>query len=321
VTDRPVYAQCGLRLRSEVELHLPVSPDRGYDVDVRWGEDIFDTIEPPPGTVIAAYGSGEDSWYTATDTGSEFVVRFRNCGEFVISSDLSEVHVRRDPSGQFQLLPILLAGTISAFLLTLRGKTVLHASAVAIEGTALAFVGQSGQGKSTMAALLSGAGAELVADDVLTVDTGPPITCTGGASELRLRTAASALAEDRPGQLVRTTADERLALSTAAAALVPWPLGAIVVPAPSRTAADVEVRLVPPSTAVFWLLAFPRVNGWCRPDVLSRDFTALSQLVNRVPVYDVTIPWGPPFRPEIARTLFALASDEPSGRAGQPPTT
>jgi hypothetical protein len=306
--ERPVYVQCGLRLRSEVELRLPTSPGDGFDVDVRWGDDIVDSGEPPPGDVIAAYGSGEDSWYTATDTGSGFLVRFRDCGEFAISSDLAEVHVRRDLGGRFELLPILLAGTVSAFLLTLRGETVLHASAVAIDGAALAFVGQSGRGKSTLAAVLSGNGANVVADDVLTVDTSPPVTCTGGASELRLRTAAAALAEDRPGIVSRTTADERLAIATTPAPLEPLPLAAIVVPGPSRTAIEVEVTRLPPSQAVFWLLAFPRVHGWCRPDVLSRDFAVLSQLVNLVPVYDVTIPWGPPFSPDVFRSLAALAS-------------
>jgi hypothetical protein len=306
-TAPTVFLQCGLRIRSEVELHLPVSLGDGFDADVRWGADIHDSSEPPPGEVIAAYGSGEDSWYTATATGSEFLVRFRDCGEFVISRDLSEVQIRRDPAGRFELLPILMAGTVTAFMLTLRGETVLHASAVAIDGAALAFVGQSGRGKSTLAALLCLEGAELITDDVLTVDTGPPVTCIGGASELRLRTAAAELATTRPGSVIRATADDRLAFSPTAARIEPLPLGAIVVPGPSRTASDVEIRRLPPSTAVFWLLAFPRVHGWCRPDVLSRDFTTLSEIVNQIPVYDVTIPWGPPFDPGVAGSLSALA--------------
>lgn len=312
MSDRnlPVYVQCALRLRSEIELSLPRAGGDAADVDVRWGPDIHDSSEPPPGDVIAAYGSGEDRWYTATSTGSEYLMRFRDCGEFVISADLSAVQVRRDPAGRFELLPILMAGTVSALLLTLRGHTVLHASAVAIDGAALAFVGQSGRGKTTLAALLCLDGAELVTDDVLTVHDGPPVTCVGGASELRLRAAAAVLAEQRADRPARTTADERLAFSPSPAVLEPLPLAAIIVPTPSRTALGVEVRRLAPSMAVFWLLAFPRVHGWCRPDVLSRDFTMLSQVVNAVPVYDVIVPWGPPFRPDIAASLAVLASSE-----------
>ena len=75
---------------------------------------------------------------------------------------------------------------------------MLHASAVAVDGIGLAFVGQSGRGKSTVAALMCVDGAELVTDDVLTVDPGPPVRCQGGASELRLRAAAAHLADAHP---------------------------------------------------------------------------------------------------------------------------
>jgi hypothetical protein len=290
-----------------VELHLPPAPDSESDVEVRWGPDIHGSAEPPPGEVIAAFGSGEDSWYTATSTGSEYLMRFRDCGEFVISGDLTSVQIRRDPAGRFELLPILMAGTVSAVLLTLRGETVLHASAVAIDGVATAFVGQSGRGKSTLATLMCLDGADLVTDDVLAVHAGPPVTCVGGAYELRLRSAASVLAADRPEGSVRTTADERVAFAPSPARVETLPLAAIIVPTPDREALEVEARRLEPSQAVFWLLAFPRVHGWSRPDVLSRDFTMLSHIANSIPVYDVTVPWGPPFRPDIAGSLAALA--------------
>ena len=304
------YLQCGLRMRSEIELHLPLAPGEGADVEVRWGPDIHGSSEPPPGELIAAFGSGEDRWYTATATGSEYLVRFRDCGEFVISGDLSAVQVRRDPAGRVEMLPILMAGTVSALLLTLRGQTVLHASAVAVDGAAIAFVGQSGRGKSTLATLLCLDGADLVTDDVLTIAAGPPVTCIGGAHELRLRPAASVLAEERPGHASRTTADERLAFSPSPAVVEPLPLAAIIVPTPNRTLSEIEVRALEPSKAVFWLLGFPRIYGWCRPDVLSRDFTMLSHVANSIPVYDVMIPWGPPFRTDLAGSLAALARAE-----------
>jgi hypothetical protein len=302
-TEPRVYFQCGLRLRSEVALDLPLLSGDGCDVDVRWGPDIHDSSEVPPGEIIASYDYGDTTWYTATSTGSGYLVRFKNVGEFVISLDLSEVTVRRDRAGRDELLPILLAGTASAVLLALRGETVLHASAVAIEGSALAFVGQSGRGKSTLAALMCVDGAELVTDDVLAVDPGPPVTCVGGAPEVRLRSAAAVIAQTQPEQPTRLTADERLAFTPTSAPLRPLPLSAVVIPSPSRTATEVVVERVPPSEALFALLSFPRVHGWLQPDVLSRDFTRLSQIVNLIPVLAMTIPWGPPFSPEVTRSL------------------
>ena len=67
--EASVYYQCGLRLRSEVELDLPLVPGDGYDVDVRWGPDIHDSSEVPPGEVIASYDYDDTAWYTAVVDG------------------------------------------------------------------------------------------------------------------------------------------------------------------------------------------------------------------------------------------------------------
>jgi hypothetical protein len=303
-----VYSQCGVRFRSEIELHLPRAAGPEWDVDVRWGADTFDSAAPPPGEIVAVYEPGETSWYTATWTGVDYRMRFRDCGEFVISEDLSEVVVRPDPPGRVELLPILLAGTVSAFLLALRGHVILHASAVLVDGSALAFVGQSGRGKSTVAALMCVDGAELVTDDVLRVDTGSPVTCVGGAPELRLREKAAPIVDDDPDASTRTTADDRLAFAPTVAPPESLPLAGIVVPAPSRTATAVETERLDPGSALVALLSFPRVHGWQCREVLQREFGVLSQLANDVPVHTATIPWGPPFDPDVARALRKLAS-------------
>jgi hypothetical protein len=320
--DWKVYWQCGVRVRSQLELHLPVATGSEFDVEVRWGSDIHDTADPLPGDDVVSYDLDDARWYSATATDGDYRMRFYECGQFEISSDLTQVVVRRDPAGRVELLPILMAGTVSAFLLALRGHTVLHASAVSIGGEALAFVGQSGRGKSTLAALLCLDGAELITDDVLVVDATDAVVCRGGASEVRLRAAAAPLAAASPEAATRTTADDRLALAAGTTRSGSEPLRAIVIPAPSRTATQVEHRIVDPSAALFALLSIPRVYGWRDPDVLRRDFTTLSALVNKVPVLDVVIPWGPPFDPSVAPALARLVegplvSDRRASAAGR----
>jgi hypothetical protein len=265
-----------------------------------------------PGDDIVSYDLDDARWYSATATDAGYRMRFHECGEFEISADLEQVVVRRDPAGRTELLPILMAGTVSAFLLALRGHTVLHASAVSIGGEALAFVAPSGRGKSTLAALLCLAGAELITDDVLVVEANDAVVCRGGATELRLRASAAPLAAASPEAATRTTADDRLALTADKMLAETLPLRAIVIPAPSRTATQVEHRTVDPSTALFTLLSIPRVYGWRDPDVLRRDFTTLSALVNRVPVLDVVVPWGPPFDPAVAPALARLVERPPA---------
>ena len=60
-----------------------------------------------------------------------------------------------------------LLGPVLGLLLRFRGITCLHASAVAIGGSVIAFVGAEGAGKSTTAAAFARAGYAAVSDDVV----------------------------------------------------------------------------------------------------------------------------------------------------------
>ena len=60
-----------------------------------------------------------------------------------------------------------LLGPILRFVLRLRGITCLHASAVAIDGQAVALVGPAGAGKSSAAAAFAQLGFPVLADDVV----------------------------------------------------------------------------------------------------------------------------------------------------------
>ena len=301
-----VYLQCGLRIRSEIEMPLPVVEGDGFDVDVVWSSDRANSCDLLTDDVIAEYYDGENVWYQGARLDEGFVVRFPNCGEATISADLARIEVHRDPEGVHEVLPILLAGTISSFLLGLRGETVLHASAVEVDGTAIVFVGQSGRGKTTMAALMCAHGSRLITDDVLVVRAGVPTVCLGGALELRLREKAATLVEGSDEHVTYRTTDDRLAYAPEPASVSSLPVGAIVIPSPSHEAGDVVVTRLAPPEALFTMLGFPRVHGWSDPGVLQRDFETITAVLNDVPVYEAEIPWGPPFDPQIAPAIAAI---------------
>jgi hypothetical protein len=63
-----------------------------------------------------------------------------------------------------------LLGPVMGVLLRYRGVLCLHASAVAMNGRAVAFVGPPGAGKSTMAAALCQRGYMVLADDITTIE-------------------------------------------------------------------------------------------------------------------------------------------------------
>jgi hypothetical protein len=126
-------------------------------------------------------GAAEEPWYvsprlTAADEPT-VVVHRRADGAFRLRyADGCEYHV--DAAGTHvacawpahytvEDAATYLLGPVLGLVLRLRGIPALHASAVAIGGTALAIVGSAGAGKSTTAAALAARGHAVVADDVL----------------------------------------------------------------------------------------------------------------------------------------------------------
>ncbi len=73
-------------------------------------------------------------------------------------------------AGESEVRAYLLGSAMGA-LLHQRGLLPLHASAVEIDGRAIAFAGTSGAGKSTMALYLTERGHRLICDDICAVDT------------------------------------------------------------------------------------------------------------------------------------------------------
>lgn len=108
-----------------------------------------------------------DRWYRISP--EEAFIYFDQIGLFSIDHG-REIRVAPLPDVEERLLRVPLLGASMAVLLYQRGKFVLHASAVSVGGRAIAFLGDKGYGKSTMAAMLCGLGYELLADDVVAVD-------------------------------------------------------------------------------------------------------------------------------------------------------
>lgn len=91
------------------------------------------------------------------------------CGQFVVRSGRYICYAPM-PGIAEEALAAPLLGVVLGTLLHQRGLHTLHASAVVIDGRAVAFVGEKGAGKSTTAAALHERGHSLVTDDVLALD-------------------------------------------------------------------------------------------------------------------------------------------------------
>lgn len=85
----------------------------------------------------------------------------------VLVRDGKEVIVEREVGVSREDLSPFLTGPVLAALLHQRGRFVLHASCVSIDGVTAVFVGPKGYGKSTLAAHLKARGHRLISDDIV----------------------------------------------------------------------------------------------------------------------------------------------------------
>ncbi|WP_152187696.1 phosphoenolpyruvate carboxykinase (ATP) [Georgenia satyanarayanai] len=287
--------------------HRPAPAGSRVDVTVVDGAPMAEDRRTPPGTVLLDFGTDPDRWYTVTrrEDGT-LVLRVHGVCDFVISADLTEVTLHLVHGTAPGMRAIMTTGTLLALQLYLRGSAVLHASAVERDGTAVAFVGHSGMGKSTLAALLCAQGARVVSDDVVPVTTGDVPLVPLGATELRLRAGAEAVTAGLPDLRSRVSADDRTVVGLPSPGTDAVPLGAVVIPRPNREG-RLELEPLDHKSALFALMSFPRLMGWQDPAVLAQVFTHASWLARTVPVLVGHVPWGPPFREDIAPAIWTAA--------------
>jgi hypothetical protein len=95
---------------------------------------------------------------------------FTNAGAPVLSLDANAGSLELAPGTNHESLDLssLLLG-IAPKVAALRGLFVLHASAASLNGTIVAFCGESGAGKTTTVRAVGGAGAKVVSEDKLVI--------------------------------------------------------------------------------------------------------------------------------------------------------
>ncbi len=97
-------------------------------------------------------------------------LKVEGCGEYFVAPH-GQVIGKLSPHEELDPLDReVIAGPALVLALALRGVLSMHASAAMYKGNVIAFLGESGQGKSTLAGYLSQyAGWQLVADDILPI--------------------------------------------------------------------------------------------------------------------------------------------------------
>jgi hypothetical protein len=103
-------------------------------------------------------------WASFARRGREFRIEFDGVS-FMLSRDRARVRAFHDPAVPLVTVRHLFLDQIVPLVSSLRGQLTLHAGAVATGHGAIAFLGESGTGKSTLVASFAASGESIVADD------------------------------------------------------------------------------------------------------------------------------------------------------------
>ncbi|HYL69093.1 MAG TPA: hypothetical protein VEX69_08000 [Candidatus Limnocylindria bacterium] len=150
------------RQAADVDVHLGLPPSTQSDISIKSGVLTFVSSE------LDATGEPALRIWQVAD-GICLYLAYCDGTEFWLDRKGTSVWARWPDTSSLEDAATFLLGPVLGLLLRLRGVTCLHASAVAFDDHAVAFVGDEGAGKSTTAAAFARHGYPIISDDVVAI--------------------------------------------------------------------------------------------------------------------------------------------------------
>jgi len=289
------YRIYGLLVRSALELPFP-----RVHAGARTNGDL--TLDPAParafGPARASVPHPERWFQHVLLEGGDTYLRWRGLFEFIVGVDGRRILYRSEPGAHPDSFHTYLLNQVLSFALVRRGVEPVHATAVLTPAGAVAFLGDSGYGKSSLAASFLNAGFQLVTDDLLilqrnedgyVVEPGPPrIKLFPEIAGDLLQGPALVGASMNPLTNKKVI---RLECSATPQTAVPLAVIYILTPPKSRRGnSRVVLRRLHPRTAFLEITRNTFSPQVVEPLRLRRHFEFVADVVARVPVKTLSYP-------------------------------
>ena len=198
----PAHRVYCVDLRADTQLFgLPLC---SHTTDAPWRVELPGTVPPPSGELLRRSDddANDDALEARRPAPDAIALYFGDQTQFFIDEKQRPIRGRWPAHFSFEDALVYVIGPALGAGLRLLRRSVLHASAVEVDGRALVVMGEAGAGKSTLTASLVDAGQPLITEDVsaLTTIDGAPALFRGGSriklwdeSVRALRGAADAL--------------------------------------------------------------------------------------------------------------------------------
>ncbi|MBI3351136.1 MAG: serine kinase [Nitrospirae bacterium] len=226
--------------------------------------------------------AGESCTYAA---GREVILFWKEIGAFLIREG-REIIFQPVPGAEEHLLRLFILGPVLAVILHQRGFLILHASAVEVNGNAVAFLGGSGWGKSTIAAALNGQGHAVLSDDVVAVDISGKVNPTlfPGFPQIKLNAEVVSVLSHLPANLPPPHSGLAKYLCPVNRQITqrPYRLHRLFV---LSEGADQKVESTSRREAVMELISHSYCSRLLREGSQSRHFSQCANLANKVSIF------------------------------------
>lgn len=282
----------GLRVASPWPLPGPRLPRKGAcDIELFAGSAALfrkvPAVEPEAGKWFHYKEMGDGSFY----------LWWQELFDFLVSRDGRRIACRPLARASREVFQTYLLAQVLGFSLLKQGREPLHATTVAVDGKAVAFLGDCGYGKSTLAAEFLRAGGRLLTDDVLVVKrSGKKLLAFPGPARLKLfpHVAKGVLGTRVNGVPMNPlTAKIILPLGADQAQSGPAPLRAMYVIAPEwkgRPRSRISIRAISQKNAALELLRNTFNTMVVEPERLERQLQHAARVAAAVPIRRLSYP-------------------------------
>ena len=286
------YGAYGVAVTSDVPLTLPDQPSRPLaSVDCR---------RAPVDAFLEARAHAEslDNFhhYAQLPDGTIYL-GWDTVGEFVVSADGRDIRCRRADDATWESFEAYMFGQALSFALVKQRIEPLHATTVVVDGEAIAFLGASAHGKSSLAASFLSAGHRLLTDDLLVVEKrGDSLDAHPGPARIKLFAAvARRFLSAVEGRARMNAATEKMIvpLDDHQRCTAPVPLTAVfVVTAPREACRRSDIAIEPLSRrdAFLNLLGATFNRRIVRPFRLARQFEVMAGVAERISIHTLSYP-------------------------------
>jgi hypothetical protein len=242
--------------------------------------------------------------------GDELVAEWIDLCELRSDRRGEKVTFRAAPEADARVVAKVGGGLAAALVRQLKGGTSLHASAVARDGRAIAFLGASGSGKSTLAAhLCRRERCELLADDIVRLDLAPVVAAHPTEGEHWLDADARArLGEGESNEV------DKLPVGGSPIASTSHPIRALVALVLDGETKTTALRRLHGADAISRIIPCVVRFVLDEPDELVAEIMRLETLHTGVPVWELRAPRTWESLDETAVRALSLLGEERSGR-------